>query len=330
MAYTSLFICLFAPNSGDMCPYMNTLTHDGYKQMNKLTINACPLCGGTNLDKEKTCTDFYASGEQFDLYQCRDCSFLFTQGVPVEKEIGKYYETPDYISHSDTKKGLMNGIYHKVRTYMLQKKAQLVSQASGKSTGRILDIGTGTGYFSHTMQQKGWNVSAIEKSAQARTFAKKNFNLDVKDESGLQEFTPASFDVITLWHVIEHLENLNDTWKRLHELLSEKGTLIIAVPNCGSYDAQKYKEFWAAYDVPRHLWHFNPDTMKRFCEKHNFEMVDHLPMPFDAFYVSILSEKYKKNPFSFVKGMCAGVTAWIHCLNNKDKSSSIIYVFRKK
>lgn len=297
--------------------------------MNKLTINACPLCGGTHLHKKMTCTDFYASGEQFDLCQCGDCNFQFTQGFPVEKEIGKYYETPDYISHSDTKKGMMNELYHLVRMRMLQKKAQLINHATGKESGRILDIGTGTGYFSHTMQNKGWSVEAIEKSAQARAFAKKNFNLDVKDESGLNDFPAESFDAITLWHVMEHLEHLNETWEKLHELLTEDGYLIVAVPNCYSYDGQKYKEFWAAYDVPRHLWHFTPDTMQKFGDKHNFTLMNYLPMPFDAFYVSILSEKYKKSSFSLLKGMLAGTIAWFHSLSNKERSSSIIYVFRK-
>lgn len=298
--------------------------------MNKLTINTCPLCGGTHLVKKMTCTDFYASGEQFDLLQCENCGFQFTQGFPVEKEIGKYYETPDYISHSDTKKGMMNELYHLVRSRMLQKKAQLINNITGKTSGKILDIGTGTGYFSHTMQQKGWQVEAIEKSEQARSFAKKNFNLDIKDDSGLNDFSSGSFDVITLWHVMEHLEHLNETWERLHKLLKDDGCLVVAVPNCSSYDAQKYKEFWAAYDVPRHLWHFTPDSIKKFGEKHNFTLVNHLPMPFDAFYVSILSEKYKESKSSLVKGMLAGTLAWFSSLSNKEKSSSIIYVFRKK
>jgi len=311
-------------------PYEILATQDGNKQMNKLTINTCPLCGGTHLVKKMTCTDFYASGEQFDLLQCENCGFQFTQGFPVEKEIGKYYETPDYISHSDTKKGMMNELYHLVRSRMLQKKAQLINNITGKTSGKILDIGTGTGYFSHTMQQKGWQVEAIEKSAQARSFAKKNFNLDIKDDSGLNDFSSGSFDVITLWHVMEHLEHLNETWERLHELLKDDGCLVVAVPNCSSYDAQKYKEFWAAYDVPRHLWHFTPDSIKKFGEKHNFTLVNHLPMPFDAFYVSILSEKYKESKSSLVKGMFAGTLAWFSSLSNKEKSSSIIYVFRKK
>lgn len=313
-----------------MWPYEILATQDGNKQMNKLTINTCPLCGGTHLVKKMTCTDFYASGEQFDLLQCENCGFQFTQGFPVEKEIGKYYETPDYISHSDTKKGMMNELYHLVRSRMLQKKAQLINNITGKTSGKILDIGTGTGYFSHTMQQKGWQVEAIEKSAQARSFAKKNFNLDIKDDSGLNDFSSGSFDVITLWHVMEHLEHLNETWERLYELLKDDGCLVVAVPNCSSYDAQKYKEFWAAYDVPRHLWHFTPDSIKKFGEKHNFTLVNHLPMPFDAFYVSILSEKYKESKSSLVKGMFAGTLAWFSSLSNKEKSSSIIYVFRKK
>ena len=298
--------------------------------MNKLTINSCPLCGGTHLNKKMTCTDFYASGEQFDLFQCGNCSFQFTQGFPVEKEIGKYYETPDYISHSDTKKGMMNELYHLVRMRMLQNKAKLINRTTGKSSGRILDIGTGTGYFAHTMQTKGWTVEAIEKSEQARLFAKKNFNLDVKNEAGLDELSAGSFDVITLWHVMEHLEHLDKTWEQLYELLADNGCLIVAVPNCSSYDAQKYKELWAAYDVPRHLWHFTPDTMQKFGEKHHFKLISHLPMPFDAFYVSILSEKYKKSTCSLFKGMYAGTIAWLHSLNNEKKSSSIIYVFRKK
>ena len=200
--------------------------------MEKLSINACPVCGCTHLKRVMTCTDFYASGEQFELYSCDGCSFTFTQGVPVEAEIGKYYETPDYISHTDTRKGAMNNIYHYVRSYMLGSKARLVAREAHRKTGRLLDIGTGTGYFSDTMVRRGWKVEAIEKSPQAREFAKAHFNLDVKPESALKEFAPDSFDVITLWHVMEHLEHLNEVWGRLRELLTEKGVLIVAVPNC--------------------------------------------------------------------------------------------------
>jgi 2-polyprenyl-3-methyl-5-hydroxy-6-metoxy-1,4-benzoquinol methylase len=253
-----------------------------------------------------------------------------TQNVPVEAEIGKYYETPDYISHSDTQKGLMNRVYHWVRQYMLSQKARLVRQASKMPKGTILDYGTGTGYFANTMVSKGWTVRAIEKSPQARTFAKEHFGLDVDAETALPHYEAATFDVVTLWHVMEHLEHLNEMWNTLHRILKERGVLIVAVPNPNSYDAQKYKEWWAAYDVPRHLWHFSPSVMQQFGAKHGFILEAEHPMPFDAFYVSMLTEKYKGSKLSFIKGLWAGTYAWFSALGKKERSSSMIYVFRKK
>ena len=253
-----------------------------------------------------------------------------TQNAPVEAEIGKYYETPDYISHSDTQKGLMNRVYHWVRQYMLSQKARLVKQASKMPKGTILDYGTGTGYFANTMVRKGWTVKAIEKSPQARTFAKEHFGLNVDAETALPHYETATFDVVTLWHVMEHLEHLNEMWNTLHRILKERGVLIVAVPNPNSYDAKKYKEWWAAYDVPRHLWHFSPSVMQQFGAKHGFILEAEHPMPFDAFYVSMLTEKYKGSKLSFIKGLWAGTCAWFSALGKKERSSSMIYVFRKK
>lgn len=298
--------------------------------MDILNIHICPLCGGQQLEHALTCTDHYASGEQFEVIRCVHCGFLMTQGVPVEAEIGKYYETPDYISHSDTQQGLMNRVYHWVRQYMLSRKAALVKRVSGLSEGSLLDYGTGTGYFANTMVCQGWKVKAIEKSPQARAFAKKQFGLDVEAEHSLKDYPSRFLDVVTLWHVMEHLEHLNEMWETLHRILKDKGVLIVAVPNPESYDARKYKEWWAAYDVPRHLWHFSPSVMQRFGEKHGFVLEKEHPMPFDAFYVSMLTEKYKSNELSFVKGLWTGTLAWFSALGNKERSSSLIYVFRKK
>ena len=298
--------------------------------MNILKIDTCPLCGGQQLEHALTCTDHYASGEKFEVVRCAHCGFLLTQNAPVEAEIGRYYETPDYISHSDTQKGLMNRVYHWVRKYMLSHKATLVKRLSHLEKGTLLDYGTGTGYFPHTMMKKGWTVKAIEKNPQARAFAMNNFQLEVNDESALKEYQKHSFDVITLWHVMEHLEHLNEMWQTLAEILKERGVLIVAVPNPTSYDAAKYKEWWAAYDVPRHLWHFTPATIQQFGSKHGFVLEETKPMPFDAFYVSMLTEKYKGSKFSFLKGMMTGVCAWFSALANKERSSSMIYVFRKK
>ncbi len=298
--------------------------------MNKLFIKECPLCGNSKLESTMRCTDFYATGEEFDIVSCTVCDFTFTQGVPVESEIGKYYDTPDYISHSDTQKGFMNAIYHRVRRYMLGKKAHIVERQSGLKSGRLLDIGTGTGYFSSMMQQRHWQVTAIEKNASARQFAKSHFNLHVLPETDLCTLSPNSFDVITLWHVMEHLEHLHETWDCLHQLLSDKGELIIAVPNRKSYDANKYKKYWAAYDVPRHLWHFGPNSIRLLADQHHFQLVDSYPMPFDAFYISMLSEKYQKHSFPMLRGLYSGLVGGIKSFYNKERSSSMIYVFRKK
>ena len=186
--------------------------------MDRLKIDTCPLCSGQQLEHALTCTDFYASGETFEVIRCAHCDFLMTQNAPVEAEIGKYYETPDYISHSDTQKGLMNRVYHWVRQYMLSQKARLVKQASKLSKGALLDYGTGTGYFANTMVRKGWMVNAIEKSPQARAFAKEHFNLDVDAETALPNYQAEKFDVVTLWHVMEHLEHLNEMWEILYRI----------------------------------------------------------------------------------------------------------------
>ena len=298
--------------------------------MDILKIDTCPLCSGQQLEHALTCTDHYASGEKFEVVRCVHCGFLMTQNAPIEAEIGKYYETPEYISHSDTQKGLMNRVYHWVRKFMLSRKVALVKRASKRSKGTLLDYGTGTGYFADAMTQKKWIVKAIEKSPQARVFAKERFGLSVDDETKLPSYPTNTFDVVTLWHVMEHLEHLNEMWETLHRILKDKGVLIVAVPNPESYDAKKYKEWWAAYDVPRHLWHFSPSVMQQFGAKHNFVLEERYPMPFDAFYVSMLTEKYKKNSLSFVKGLWTGIWAWFSALEKKERSSSMIYVFRKK
>lgn len=298
--------------------------------MDKQTLTSCPLCGGTQLQRALTCIDHYASGEVFHLCRCASCGFLFTEDSPPEDEIGRYYDTPDYISHSDTRKGLVNRLYHRARHYMLKRKARLVERESHRTTGSLLDIGTGTGYFADTMKQRGWQVQAVEKSEQARRFASEHFGLQVLPHTGLDKLPAAAFDVITLWHVLEHLEHLDKTWERLYDLLADKGVLVVAVPNCSSYDARKYGAYWAAYDVPRHLWHFTPSTMQQWASRHGFIMAARYAMPLDAFYVSILSERYMHRSFPFLRGMLTGIAAWFSALVRKERSSSMIYVFRKK
>lgn len=298
--------------------------------MKRVTINRCPLCDGTQLQPVMNCTDRYASGEQFTVCACADCGFTFTQEAPAGAEMDRYYETPDYISHSNTKKGAMNFIYHWVRSYMLRRKAHLVMKEAHRKKGTLLDIGTGTGYFANAMQKRGWQVDAVEKHAAARAFAREQFALEVKSPEALDSFASESFDVITLWHVLEHLESLEESWKLLHRLLRERGVVVVAVPNRASYDATHYGADWAAYDVPRHLWHFTSTTMQQLASKHGFVLAAHHPMPFDGFYLSMLSERQLGRSCSFLRGLRVGTLAWLYSFVKKEQSSSMIYVFRKK
>ena len=298
--------------------------------MKRFTLTRCPLCGSEQLEPTLTCVDSYASGEMFKLYRCAHCGFLMTQDAPAEEEIGRYYAVADYISHTDTRKGAMNRVYHWARRYMLRRKALLVEREAHLTTGRLLDIGTGTGYFPAEMQRRGWQVEAVEKSAEARQFAKTHFNLEVKPDHTLHTLPQGAYQVITLWHVMEHLYNLEETWQQLYQLLDEKGVLIVAVPNCSSWDARKYGAYWAAYDVPRHLWHFTPNTIQQMGSKQGFRLVERYPMPLDAFYVSMLSEKHMHHRGAFVRGLLMGLPALWASAIKKERSSSMIYVFRKK
>ena len=298
--------------------------------MAQITHKECPLCGSTKMQPQFSCTDQFATGEEFAIYKCEECSFTFTQNIPDEEEIGRYYESPTYISHSNTNKGLINRIYQLVRKRMLQKKAKLVKQLTLLEKGKLLDYGAGTGHFARVMAAKGWDVTAIEKSDKARELALKDFGFEMCPVEALAKIEDKRLDVVTMWHVMEHIQNPDNLWKELHRILNDTGVAIIAVPNSISYDAQKYQEHWAAYDVPRHLWHFTPSTIMRWGEKHGFLLEKQYRMPFDGFYISILSEQNKNSRLHAVKGFWNGFKGWIAQCRKSSASSSIIYVFRKK
>jgi len=297
--------------------------------MTVFCIDKCPVCGSKQFKPFITCADYFVTGEKFEIRKCIDCGFKFTANAENEETIGRYYQSEEYISHSNTSKGLVNAMYHKVRNYMLGRKRELVQKATGLKTGRILDVGTGTGFLLNEMKYNGWQVTGTEKSENARTFSKKEFGLEIHEPDQLFHFEKDSFDAITLWHVLEHIHKLDENMATFSNLLRADGKLIIAVPNPNSYDARHYKKFWAAYDVPRHIWHFGPEQMKRFGEKHGFRLKRTAPMPFDAFYVSMLSEKYKKSRLPFINGMFHGTISWVISLFNTNRCSSVIYVFEK-
>ena len=298
--------------------------------MTVISYDKCPLCKSSAIKKRFACIDKFATGESFDIYECEDCGLVFTQNFPDEKEIDRYYESPTYISHSNTNKGLINRIYQLVRKRMLQKKAKLVKKLTLLEKGKLLDYGAGTGHFARVMAAKGWNVTAIEKNEKARELALKDFGFEMFPVEALAEIKNKELDVVTMWHVMEHIQDPDKMWKELHRALNDTGVAIIAVPNSISYDAQKYKEHWAAYDVPRHLWHFTPSSIMRWGEKHGFLLEKQYGMPFDGFYISMLSEQNKGSRLHTIKGFWNGFKGWIAQCRKSNASSSIIYVFRKK
>lgn len=292
-------------------------------------IDCCPICGSNSLHKEFSAVDHFVSQECFDVWICGHCGFRFTQNVPDEQGIDKYYESADYISHSDTEKGLMNRLYHFARNMMLTAKAGHVTRATGLRQGWLLDIGSGTGYFAHLMTEWGWTVRAIEKNSQARHFAQEHFGLKSDDEEAFNTLQDKSFDCITLWHVLEHLQHLNIMGDKFYRWLKDDGALLIAVPNNTSTDAIHYGADWAAWDVPRHLWHFSPATMQLFAQKHGFKIMKTIPMPLDGFYVCMLTEQYLGHKMSFLRGFWQGACAWVSSWGRKERSSSLIYVLKK-
>ena len=299
-----------------------------------INITNCPICNSSKTSKAFDAVDHFSTKETFPICDCNSCGFRFTNYFPSVDTIGRYYDSPDYISHSDSRKGLINLLYHFFRKQMLKKKVNLVSKyvvPRQKDNIRILDIGSGTGYFLNAAKEKGYTVTGIEKDSNAREQATSNFGLDIKDEQSLWAIEDDSFDVITLWHVLEHMENLNEVVAKINSILKPDGVVIIALPNHNSHDAKKYKGYWAAYDVPRHLWHFTPDTVEKLLSKHQFNIIKQKIMPLDAFYISMLSEKYKGSCslMQYIKGFTVGAVGYMRSLSDINQSSSIIYIAKK-
>ena len=295
-------------------------------------ISNCQICDGNKFTPFLCCVDYTVSKETFDIVSCNSCGFKFTNPIPDLQELGNYYKSNDYISHSNTSKGLVNSLYQFVRKFTLVKKLQLIEKINKKSdTKYLLDVGCGTGEFLNTCQNAGWQVQGIEPDNYARNAAQKKYHLTVNDEDYLSTAFENSFDCITMWHVLEHVPNLNERLQTLYKLLKPNGRLIIAVPNCSSYDAQQYQKYWGAYDVPRHLHHFTPNDIQALVSKNSMEVERVMPMIFDSFYVSLLSEKYKTGSSKLLSGFWTGLVSNIKAATkNNNTYSSQIYLIRKK
>lgn len=271
--------------------------------------------------------DYSVSKETFQLEMHPDFEILVTSPQPNSEKLPAYYKSEDYISHTDSKRNLFEKVYHAIRSIALKRKLKLINNYSN-SKKTLLDIGCGTGDFLQTAQKDNWIISGIEPNPEARKIANQKTNQSIYNTNALQNFKSDSFDVITLWHVLEHLPDLQEQITLYKSLLKASGTLLIAVPNFKSYDAEYYQNFWAAYDVPRHLWHFSESGMKQLMEKHGFKIVETRPMIFDAYYVSLLSEKYKTGKMNFLKAIGIGFKSnWL--AKRSGAYSSLIYIIKK-
>lgn len=290
-------------------------------------ITNCPVCKETAFNDFLKCKDYTVSSELFQIQECINCSFRFTNPIPNTDKLGNYYESEDYISHSNTSKDLISKIYQIARSYALKSKYNIVTnRVKGKN---LLDIGSGTGDFMKHCSDNNLVVSGIEPSDKAREYGIKNYGLQIFKESQLKEWEDKKFDIISMWHVLEHVVPLNERIVEIKRLLKDSGKVFIAVPNCNSYDAKHYGKNWAAYDVPRHLYHFRKDDMAKLWAKHDCRIEEVLPMKLDSYYVSLLSEKYKGSKLlSYPKGFLTGLRSNLKA-KRSGEWSSLIYVISK-
>ena len=273
--------------------------------------------------------DHTVSGEMFPVFACSACTARFTNDVPDEGSIGAYYRSKDYISHTETSRGLVNSLYHKVRKITLRQKRDLVRTQSGRNTGDILDLGCGTGAFLEVMMHAGWRARGLEPDEGARDIARAR-GVDVSGTDAFFSLPEDAFDVITLWHVLEHVHRLHEYVDHLSRIIRMDGILIIAVPNHTSTDAVHYGAAWAAYDVPRHLYHFSPRSMQVLAAKHGFHVAETKPMWFDSYYVSMLSEGYRyPGMWGMMRATWQGTLSNLSAAGDRSRCSSLIYLLRK-
>ena len=286
---------------------------------------ACPVCNSNSTKFSFKAKDHTVSGEFFEVWYCNDCTLMFTANPPKESEIGKYYAAESYISHTDSNEGLINKLYHRVRVITLASKRKLVVKETGKSSGNLLDIGSGTGAFANEMNASGWKITALEPDELARKKSSELHNINALPTSNLFKLEE-QFDAITMWHVLEHVYPLHEYIEQIKKLLKPGGKIFIAVPNYQSLDANKYSENWAAWDVPRHLYHFSPQSMRKLLSIHGLNLLKMKPMWFDSFYVSMLSEKYKNGKNNLISAVQNGLVSNMKAMNDNSKCSSVIYV----
>jgi SAM-dependent methyltransferase len=292
-------------------------------------LSQCPVCGEITFSPYLACTDYTVSHETFSIVKCAHCQFAFTNPYPEISQLASYYKSSAYVSHSSRPTTFMDHIYVLARTQTLKWKTRLIKEHVTVPSLALLDYGCGTGDFLIHCKNLGWKVSGVEPSSSAREIALTKSGQMIYPT--IEQLPKTTFDVITLWHVLEHVPNLHELIEALAQNLKQTGTIFIAVPNRNSWDARHYKTTWAAYDVPRHLWHFRRQDMQKIMQAHSLNVVDTIPMKLDAYYVSLLSEKYrhsKLGPLTLLKSILNGLRSNISG-DRTSEYSSHIYVIKK-
>lgn len=295
-------------------------------------LENCPVCGHQKSNKLFSCKDYVASGENFDVVACINCTLQYTNPRPSFKEIGPYYQSKNYVSHAGQDKGNMGltyRIYDLVSKYNIGRKLRQIKEYH--KGGKLLDLGCGLGYFLNGVKQdKTFDCTGADVSNEAIEYVDKTFGIKVVNEEELHQLPDNSFDIITQWHVMEHVHKLEERMVFLKRVLKEDGTMFIAVPNSGSFDAKYYKEYWDGYDVPRHIFHFTRKSFSTLMEKNGFKVVSQRAMIFDGPYISMRSEYHQKNAFGFIKGAIIGGVSTLSAWFTKDYSSIMFVVKHKK
>ncbi|MEO9965836.1 MAG: class I SAM-dependent methyltransferase [Reichenbachiella sp.] len=289
-------------------------------------VESCPSCHSKDFVNHMICDDHSVSHESFAIMKCKNCNLLLTSPRPDVQSIGAFYKSEDYISHTNQANSLINRVYKIARNYTLRNKFQLINRLASKKS--LLDFGSGTGHFLNYVQAKNnWKTIGVEPDEMARTIAISDHDLNVVES--LEDLPDKKFGVITLWHVLEHIHDLNKTIQTLRKHLSKEGKLVLALPNHLSLDEQIYKQYWAAYDVPRHLFHFNQLTINQLMQYNNFSLVETKPMKLDSYYVSMLSEKHKYGKINYFRSIVNGWKSNNWARKNDNNYSSLIYIFKK-
>lgn len=287
----------------------------------------CPWCGSEKAQIHLWLKDEFLTQEDFQIYECKSCGLLYTEPRPNKEEIGKYYKSKAYYSHQENKKGLIPRLYEAVKSINLKTKYNLATK--GMQKGKVLDIGCGVGDFLCIMDKQGWETIGIEPSEEAKEIAEKRLNHKVLKPEDLQNLETQSLDLITMWHVLEHVDDLKEEIHQIERILRPKGRLVLALPNFKSYDAQFYNIQWAAYDVPRHLNHFCKESIVKIFKNSELELVNTNKLRWDAYYISYMSETFEHHRLPLLRGAFRGMIS--NCKARKSNEwSSRVYIFERK